>query len=90
MTLAHAVAKAPAIARDLRREATKYTRRRNMALLLEQARAVEIMADVCRLHLAPATASDIAEAMVDKFFPKPRQVKTGAEMLAAERLAGAR
>ena len=65
MTLAHAIAKAPTIARDLRREATKYTRRRNMATLLKQARAVEIMADECRLHLVPAPSGDIAEAMLN-------------------------
>jgi hypothetical protein len=64
MTLAHAIAHAPDIARDLRRQASN-ARRDYIALRIEQARAVEIMADVCRTHLAPAPSGDIAEAMLN-------------------------
>ena len=64
MTLAHAIAHAPDIARELRRQASN-ARRDCIARLTEQARAVEIMADVCRLHLVPAPSGDIAAAMLN-------------------------
>lgn len=64
MTLAQAILKATAGAEILREKATvPFTPSAERALLIEQAAAIGILADIARQHLMPAPAADIAEAL---------------------------
>jgi hypothetical protein len=66
MTLVHAIAKALAGAEILRQKATvPYTPNAEVALLIEQCKAIEHVCAVARQHLQPEPAGRIAEAMLN-------------------------
>ena len=73
MTLAEALAHAPEIARQLRARADNTLWGEWAALHIEQARAVEIMAETCREDLKPGLRSELlaAEAMLDRALAMP-------------------
>jgi hypothetical protein len=71
LTLAHAIAKALSGAEVLRQKATvPFTPNAEVALLIEQAKAIEHICAVARQHLKPAPSSDIAAAILAEMVPR--------------------